>query len=377
MTAVTFTREELYNRIWSTPARQLAKELGISDVGLAKVCRRYKIPKPPVGYWARVRHGNAPKKAPLPTGKDLPPLPIAIRGHLERVVAVHPEVREALEAALSTRPIKVPKQLRSPRPLVAHTRRALQDGRPDDRGLVSPKTLDALDVTVAPKMVSRAMSIMNALMIRLGELGFSVSVRDGRSNVCVCGEEIEFSLSEETNREERPPTESERWWSEHSQWAKDRKYYVLKPSGRLLLEVYAGGHLGRRRRWRDGTRQRVEDLIPKFIVGIVETAGATKTRREEIEAREREWRRQAELRELKREEIACERARRDALLEDSEAWHKASKLREYLAVLEDAVRGGELKEVYGRGPDAGLRWVREQVDHLDPLRPLREAHPES
>ena len=31
-------RAELYERIWKTPARKLAREFGLSDVGLAKVC---------------------------------------------------------------------------------------------------------------------------------------------------------------------------------------------------------------------------------------------------------------------------------------------------------------------------------------------------
>jgi len=33
--------------------RTLAQEFGISDVGLAKVCRKHNIPVPPVGYWRR------------------------------------------------------------------------------------------------------------------------------------------------------------------------------------------------------------------------------------------------------------------------------------------------------------------------------------
>lgn len=30
---------------------KVAPTLGISDVGLAKVCRKYKIPRPLVGFW--------------------------------------------------------------------------------------------------------------------------------------------------------------------------------------------------------------------------------------------------------------------------------------------------------------------------------------
>lgn len=51
-------RLELYNQVWSKPLIRLAKEYNISDVGLAKICRRHTIPLPPVGYWARKAHGK-------------------------------------------------------------------------------------------------------------------------------------------------------------------------------------------------------------------------------------------------------------------------------------------------------------------------------
>ena len=60
----TLTRQQLFEYVWTTPMRTLAKDFGISDVGLAKVCRRYDIPRPPVGYWAKLEHG---KKVPKPS----------------------------------------------------------------------------------------------------------------------------------------------------------------------------------------------------------------------------------------------------------------------------------------------------------------------
>jgi hypothetical protein len=47
--SVEFTREELYKAIWSKPCVKLAANLGISDVGLAKACRRLSVPRPPRG----------------------------------------------------------------------------------------------------------------------------------------------------------------------------------------------------------------------------------------------------------------------------------------------------------------------------------------
>ena len=52
--------------IWSWPVWSLAGEWGISDVGLAKICKRNNIPRPGLGYWARVQAGYKVKQTPLP-----------------------------------------------------------------------------------------------------------------------------------------------------------------------------------------------------------------------------------------------------------------------------------------------------------------------
>ena len=38
--SVTLTRQQLYDRVWTEPVEKLAKEYGLSDVGLGKACRR-------------------------------------------------------------------------------------------------------------------------------------------------------------------------------------------------------------------------------------------------------------------------------------------------------------------------------------------------
>ncbi|MDX6463579.1 MAG: hypothetical protein QOJ51_2281 [Acidobacteriaceae bacterium] len=48
----------------------LAKRYNISDVGLAKVCRKLQVPVPPSGYWARIRNDHSLVKPKLPR---LPP----------------------------------------------------------------------------------------------------------------------------------------------------------------------------------------------------------------------------------------------------------------------------------------------------------------
>lgn len=64
--AIHLTREELFEKVWSQPTRKLAEEYGISDVGLAKICKRLNILRRPQGFWARK---YPPKPPALPPTK--------------------------------------------------------------------------------------------------------------------------------------------------------------------------------------------------------------------------------------------------------------------------------------------------------------------
>jgi hypothetical protein len=61
-----FTRQELYNLVWNQPRSTLSKQLGVSDVWIAKQCRSALIPMPPPGYWARAKHGKHLRRPALP-----------------------------------------------------------------------------------------------------------------------------------------------------------------------------------------------------------------------------------------------------------------------------------------------------------------------
>jgi hypothetical protein len=66
LTPLTLSREDLYELTWSKPLSELAKDFGISDVALAKRCRRLGIPVPGRGYWARVDAGQNTYRPQLP-----------------------------------------------------------------------------------------------------------------------------------------------------------------------------------------------------------------------------------------------------------------------------------------------------------------------
>src|SRR6185312_15784039 len=67
------SRKELYDLVWSKPMSALAKEYGLSDRGMAKLCIRNSIPVPPRGYWAKKEAGQPvrqPAFHPTPQGNQ-------------------------------------------------------------------------------------------------------------------------------------------------------------------------------------------------------------------------------------------------------------------------------------------------------------------
>ncbi len=49
------TRAELYEAVRAEPTHVVAKRLGLSGNGLRKICKKYKVPVAPRGYWANKR----------------------------------------------------------------------------------------------------------------------------------------------------------------------------------------------------------------------------------------------------------------------------------------------------------------------------------
>ena len=64
------TRAELFNSVWSEPLGNVASRYGLTGNGLAKICDRLAIPRPPRSHWTRsVEARDAqPPLPPAPLG---------------------------------------------------------------------------------------------------------------------------------------------------------------------------------------------------------------------------------------------------------------------------------------------------------------------
>lgn len=139
------SRKQLYQQVWETPIHRLSAKYGLSDVGLAKVCKRMNIPRPPRGYWRRLQTGARVRKTPLPAATDDTQLEITFHhvGELpaKRIVKHQPRVP-------ARNPI-VGETLSEPHSLIAAAKVRLEEAKEDRYGIVVPKHKQILDIRVA------------------------------------------------------------------------------------------------------------------------------------------------------------------------------------------------------------------------------------
>lgn len=361
----TIKRSELYRLVWQEPMSRLAKTYGMSDVGLAKVCRKHDIPCPPRGYWARKQHGQQPEQTPLPDPERT--TQIELRDPAD--VTVTPTA----EAPALDVNVEVADSLRGCHALVSTANQELQHAATGESGLIRHEDERTLHVVTSKASLRRALLIMDALLKALENLGHTV----GRGpTVMIDGLALRFGIVEDLEKKREVPAEHDLDGSYsfgHSRYDEKRV-----PSGRLALSIDHSDSYwlhGCRRTWRDTERHRLEDRLDRFIAGLlamvacrkqyeVEQAKRMEQRRLEEERRQEAARQLAE----KRKQYKAEAARVNELITEAENWRKARLLREFVeTVKREHTAAGTFQP--GSPIEQWAEWASRQADRLDPLRP--------
>jgi hypothetical protein len=368
---ITLSRAELYERVWKAPLRSLAKELGVSDVGLAKICERHEIPRPEQGHWVRVRLGQNPERTPLGEVGDakLDVVRIAVRPKVAETLMqdIEPEVQVLLV------PVAIVVELDRPisHPLVVRTKKSLAHARKDDRGLLFPKEGKPVPhIRVSQGALPRALSILDALFRALGDRKIAITwdmTDDAKLHVTVLGESVSFWISERIQRVTHTLTAQE----EAKRKASPYSYFQqwdYKQTGELSLvtsDVPYGSKI--RQTWADGAIQRLENCLGDFLAGLHLTALAIKKHRAEREKWQREWDEQQRRRELEqRREEEFERKAK-IITEASDAWHTSKRIAEFAVALGRMNENAELSERERRDLGRLARWTKGYARRLNPI----------
>jgi hypothetical protein len=231
---ITVTRRQLYDLVWSEPILRLATRYGISNVGLAKICRKYDIPRPPRGYWAKKEFGKAPPQIKLPNpSRDCN---ILLRDP-EECRITSPVLQDAVEQkkAEEEKPeakIEVAESLRGSHTLVSQANQELQVAETDENHLVIPPKGTPLDIRTSKASLRRALLIMDALLKALVQRGYEVALGPV---VQILDVRVHFSIIEALDTQREQPKDHDldgRYEFGHNRFNTKRI-----PSGRLALHI--------------------------------------------------------------------------------------------------------------------------------------------
>ena len=361
------SRVELYERVWTIPMRTLAKQFGISDVGLAKLCRRHAIPLPGRGYWARIQHGQQPAKDSLPEVADT-------RLDAITISPSEPRHRGPVDPADFEKPPTIQVGVDGPptHPVAARIERSISKKSTDDRGLLLTLQGRIVPVKVCADTLPRTVRPLDALFTALEEshcvLEWSKPY-DKPLTIIVEQEKTRLMITETVKRSDHKPTQeevlrrkSEIWW-QPTQWD-------YKATGELKISVESSEFPFIQRSWSDGKRRRLEQCLGEVFAVCKLIAPSVK--KERIERVEAEVRRREE--EKRRAEEATRQAEYDrkakAVKKLADSWQEARLLRDFSHALTAQVESTDLTPEARVEHEAMAKWALRHADYVDPLTDL-------
>ena len=345
--SLSFTRREFYDLVWSKPMIHLAKDLGVSDVALHKICRKHDIPNPPLGWWAKKAAGKVVEQIPLPEVESDRPDAIYIRNAPAADWKTQTiEVAEGKAKSSQQSSATIPKRGSV---IVRNTLAAVRRGKANEQGLICIREAGLVPCSIAKQSIGRVAEFLPRLEMAAEVQGFVLTADDQPSRFSDGAQTVNFEITEGYTREKHELTRKEK--AERAAWEKRSERrgwrYVhgdphpifadwdYKPTGQLSISfepVWYYRQPTPRRSFNDGKRQRLEDLVDKIAIGIavVGAAKAERKRQDDEQAKIYEEQRQRREREARLKYIEERRSDGLAILLDTQS--RFEKLETLLAL---------------------------------------------
>jgi hypothetical protein len=361
------TRKELHERVWSTPMRTVAQEFGISDVGLAKLCRRHEIPLPGRGYWARLQFGQKPERTSLPAITDPRLESITIfRSEPKEQNVLTPEEKEQIPQ------IEVATNGPTTHIFVGRIERNMTKSNLDERGMLLAKSGSVVPVKVSPLALPRAMRLFDALFAATDKVGYKIEWHtpyNTQIKMTVLDEKLTFFISESTNRREHQPTPEERARQKEHSWSRPPQWDII-PNGFLRFTLSSCEYQYTSHSWSDGKRRKLEDCLGEIFLACEKTARAVK--QERLDRAEAERRRVEE--QKRRAEEAARQAEYDrkakALKELAHSWEESKLIKDFTTALQATLAQPDVPETVKEELQKIVEWGFDHADYVDPLTDL-------
>lgn len=373
-TTAAITRESLYEEVWTEPVSRVAPRYGISDVALGKVCRKYRIPLPPRGYWAKINAGKSPRKLPLPTAREFEnhSLPLSRSPTYD---PNNPDTsrKKAITAQERIGLIAVPEELESPHRLIqaASKRLKRKAGWDNYKGLRSASA-EIFDFEVTHGAINRALLVGDMLIKALEHQGIKVWVdpEKSRTLIGIGDTSLPIAISEHVARTKHKVTAAEqkaieRWRRSPNRWGAGYHYpsppdYDYHPTGKLTISI----GIYPSRSWSDTPKTSLEQRLHQVVAGALDLIEEERIRTEEQERRRLAWQKAKDRYDRQVELRKQELAQLEKLKASAAQWLEAERLRQYIdAVEQSAVSNGRASEEL----TDWIAWARIKADCIDPL----------
>jgi hypothetical protein len=385
MTAsTTVTREQLYEEVWTTPTVVLSEKYGVSDVALGKICRRLNVPKPGLGYWARVDAGQKPERTPLPKRSlqqayEIRPRPVEPPETAEQLQARR--AHEDLVAKFAV--VQVPEVVDRPHKLTRRTEQHFKEiakrireasrvrrfDRPQivsmpysDNGRYRCSSEEGFPLVVSMENLDRALRLLDTWAKELERLDFVLGLdREKRLEARKDGEAFRFHLREGYTKREFAAEEQKARKEKHEyphdwEWIGSNKFM-------FALE---GDEWGTRKEWADRA-QILETKLPEMLATMVELVPLQKSAREQRLEEER-IRAEAERRRWKEQERREQEKRQlDNLVKAEAEIAKSQAALRFLDRLEAELRAGGAEI-----PEAAAEWIAQARAVAERSNPMPE-----
>lgn len=355
------SRIELHEKVWSTPGAKLSLELGVSDVAIAKRCRKLNIPIPSRRYWAKVDAGKNAKRRRLPP----PPEDVFIAG------AKKP-VRKSLPLPSEGEPLH---------PLAVELAKAIESAELSyDKKRVMLKVPVFPKIEISKALGRRAAEAFHVILkeVEARDIPFRRSLsRDEGGYFEKERERLYFEIKEELIDD---PTKSFEKEGYYRRWQEDRI-----PSGKLAFVLST-------QRWgRSDAKEWSEDggnslrVILAEIVRYISNYYVDLYKRREAEAIELERKRvEAEIRRKKDEEEAAVRRQEEAKKRHAESlkateyarrsdfvkaigwWHLHQVAVGFIAECDRRWRNAQAGALTTE-QEKWITWAREEASNLSPF----------
>ena len=375
-----YNRETLYDQVWAEPLLEVAKRYGVSDVAIAKTCRKMHIPLPGRGYWSKVQNGQILQQIPLPPFDNCP----LVRRRFQKPKQTQaPEktieerlVPEAfvleqellLKESLPEMQVHYRPDIKLTNPYVLNTERKLQESlrkKPGyfEKGRCISSNDEAFEVSVGADNITRALAILQILCEALEQRGYPIGPKpkDPKEKrevysgfpvkepipiyAKVLDTYIIFRITERSHRREialENRTDS-------------YTTYEYVPSGKLCFEILTSPYESyARHTWQEGKNLRIENEMNDFIISMINIATMEKENAAQDEIRHKQWLIEEERRRGRERLQQMENSRIKTLLEETEKLVNINRIRDYITVITE-----EGKRRLGDGyPDSDFaRWV--------------------